>query len=66
MSSQQPSGDGRMNGYTSNTYKIFANKVMKSQGEDIRRWARQEKNLLLKQLALEVLAIAGSTEKKEG
>ncbi len=73
MSSQQPNGDGKKNEYAANTYKISANEVMKSQGEDIRRWSRQNKNPLLKKLAQEVLdivedekshGISGDSEKK--
>ncbi len=41
----------------SDDFKIFAEKIMKSQYDDVRRWASQNNNLLLKQLAKEVLDI---------
>ncbi len=43
----------------SEDFKKFADEVIKSQGDDVRRWAKQNENPLLKKLALEVLEIVG-------
>lgn len=55
-----------MNSNNEDGYKTFAYKVIKSQGEDIRRWSRQNDNPVLKKLAQEVLdAIKDENVSKE-
>jgi hypothetical protein len=48
-----------MNVKNSEDFNKFAEEVMKSQGDDVRRWANHSENPLLKKLALEVLEIVG-------
>ncbi len=43
----------------SENFKKFSEEFVKLQGDDVRRWAKQNENPLLKKLALEVLEIVG-------